>query len=180
MSAESGRPVLRRARTDDIPELIEVAGRSFYDAYIPYDDPGEIENYVREHFTPAYFQGLIDEPGRWCDVLTLDDEIVGYLVLKDGPPPDIVATDRPLELARIYLRADDVGKGYGQVLMRRAFELAHDEGFSSLWLLVYRKNTSAQAFYSRYGFEEVGVIDFLFGGRIYKDPIMVATVPPTE
>lgn len=180
MAAPRSQPELRAATSGDIPELIDVAGRSFYDAYIPYDDPDEIRDYVREHFTPEYFRGLIDAPNRWVDVLTVEGDVSGYLVMQQSDAPDIVDADNPLELARLYLRSEDVGRGYGRTLMARAFEIARAGGFSALWLLVYRQNTAAQAFYTRYGFEEVGVVDFWFGGRVYKDPIMVAPVLPAR
>ena len=34
------------------------------------------------------------------------------------------------------------------------------------------------AFYQRFGFAQVGVSEFLFGGQVYVDPIYAAPVPP--
>ena len=51
------------------------------------------------------------------------------------------------------------------------------QGAGTLWLGVYDRNVRAVEFYRRFGFAQVGVSEFLFGGRIYSDPIYAAAVP---
>jgi diamine N-acetyltransferase len=49
-------------------------------------------------------------------------------------------------------------------------------GAQTLWLGVYDRNVRAVSFYERFGFTKVGGREFLFGGRVYIDPIYAAAV----
>jgi diamine N-acetyltransferase len=106
--------------------------------------------------------------------------LVGYLLAKISEPPPCVTGPAPLELARLYLRADTIGAGLGAEFMRALFDEARRRGRETLWLVVYSGNTKAREFYRRWGFSDAGVKDFRFGGQTYADPVMAAAVPPAN
>lgn len=83
-----------------------------------------------------------------------------------------------MELARLYLRQSVIGKGYGKALMQAVHAVARRARCQTVWLGVYDRNAHARNFYMRWGFVDVGTKDFLFGGKLYADPIMAAPVPP--
>jgi ribosomal protein S18 acetylase RimI-like enzyme len=170
---------LRDATPADVPALVELAGTTFYDAYKEFDDPEELRDYRDTHLTPDYFRDAIRAPDSHVEVLTDGEQLIAYLLLKDAPGPDFVQGRRPLELARLYLRHNRTGQGFGQRLMERVFAFARKRGFDYIWLQVYDRNVSAIRFYERFGFQQRGVADFRFAGRIYKDPVMVASVTQT-
>lgn len=99
------------------------------------------------------------------------DEAVIRLARRD----DIEA---PIELARLYLREEALGKGLGAAFMRAAHAEARRQGCQTLWLGVYDRNVRAREFYRRSGFADVGTKEFLFGGLSYADPVMAAPVRP--
>jgi GNAT superfamily N-acetyltransferase len=103
--------------------------------------------------------------------------LVGYFQVRASPPPPCVTGPAPLELARLYLRADTIGTGLGAQLMRAAFAEARRRGCRTMWLVVYSGNARAREFYRRWGFSDVGLKDFHFGGQVYADPVMAAAVP---
>lgn len=169
---------LRDARHADLPLLVELAGVAFYEAYIEFDDADEIREYVEKNFTPDYFAEAIRDARTRLEVLADSARLHGYLLLRDCAGPAFVGGNRPLELARLYLRGDQKGRGYGRRLIERVFAVAEQGRFDCIWLQVYDRNVAAMNFYRRFGFEERGLLDFMFAGRIYKDPVMVARVSP--
>lgn len=58
-------------------------------------------------------------------------------------------------------------------------EEARRLGAATLWLSVYDRNVRAVTFYERFGFTRVGGKEFLFGGRVYIDPVYAAPVRNT-
>uniref|UniRef100_UPI00197B6D86 GNAT family N-acetyltransferase n=1 Tax=Piscinibacter defluvii TaxID=1796922 RepID=UPI00197B6D86 len=168
--------VLRYATAQDAPELAEFAAKAFSDTYRDLDDPKDIADYVAEHFNvPAVTSVLRDEA---CTTLlaTLAGKIVGYAVLKSAEPPACVAGPKPIELARLYVGDDFLGQGLGSQVMRAVHAEARRQSSKTLWLGVYDRNVRAVAFYERSGFRKVGGKEFLFGGRIYVDPIYSSRV----
>jgi len=61
--------------------------------------------------------------------------------------------------------------------MRASLREARSRDCQTLWLSVYAENRNAGAFYAAMGFVEIGTRDFLFGGRIYNDPVMCRAIP---
>jgi ribosomal protein S18 acetylase RimI-like enzyme len=61
--------------------------------------------------------------------------------------------------------------------MLAARTVARARQCKTIWLGVYDRNVRALEFYRKFGFTQVGGKEFTFGGRIYIDPIMSASVP---
>jgi diamine N-acetyltransferase len=53
-------------------------------------------------------------------------------------------------------------------------------GADALWLLVYRINERALAFYRKQGFVAVGTHPYHFGGEVHDDIVMVRMLPSHE
>lgn len=170
-------PTIRHATPEDATLLASFAAQAFSDTYRGLDDPQEIADYVDEHFQPGIMAGVIGDPA--CTVLLawVGEQLAGYAILKAEPAPDCVAGPAPLKLWRIYLGSGFIGQGVGARLMRAVQEQARQRGAQTLWLGVYDRNLRAVEFYKRFGFAQVGGKEFLFGGRIYIDPIYAAAVP---
>ena len=168
---------IRSATPDDIAELAAMAAQAFRDTYGDTDDPAEIEDYVTTQLTPAYFATHVASPESSVLLATCSGELLGYAVVTQSLPPECVRGESPVELARFYLHRDAKGKGHGAVLMRAVHAAARRFGATTIWLGVYDRNARAREFYRRWGFVDVGTKDFLFGGRIYADPVMCGPVP---
>lgn len=168
--------VVRRATREDVEALVPFARQAFRDAYRLLDEPQDIEDYVLRHFTLASFGALLEDARSTLLVATAAGQLTGYAHVACTAAPACVAGPRPIELARIYLRHDVVGRGYGAVLMNAVFAEARRRRCRTIWLGVYDRNVRAREFYRRWGFVDVGTKEFLFGGRSYADPVMAAAV----
>ena len=171
---------VRRALPNDAPALAAFASKAFSDAYRGLDDPNEIADYVEEHFNVEAVAELIGDRAATTLLAEFGPQLVGYAVLKSADVPGCVAGTKPIELARLYLGAEFVGKGIGARLMLAVHAEARRLGAATLWLSVYGRNVRAVTFYERFGFTRVGGKEFLFGGRVYIDPVYAAPVRNTR
>lgn len=131
---------------------------------------------MAEHFPPDVMAGVIADPACVVLLARLGNELAGYAVMRDKPAPDCVSGEAPLQLWRLYLDQRFIGQGLGARLMAAVQAQARQRGARTLWLGVYDRNVRAVAFYERFGFAQAGTSEFLFGGRIYSDPIYTAPV----
>jgi GNAT superfamily N-acetyltransferase len=171
---------IRHATPEDAATLAAFAAQAFTDTYRDLDDAQEIADYVAGHFQPEVMAGVIQDPACTTLLAIVGERLAGYAILRAAPAPACVTGPAPLELWRIYLGAGFIGQGLGSRLMAAVHGQARRHGARTLWLGVYDRNLRAVEFYQRFGFAQVGVKEFLFGGRVYADPIYAAAVPMEE
>jgi len=167
---------LRHASIEDASALAAFASKAFSDTYRGIDDPDEIAEYVAEHFNPEAVTKIIRDRVSTTLLAEIASQLVGYAVLKSVEAPSCVTGAKPIELARFYLDKEFIGKGIGASLMLLVHAEALRLGARTLWLSVYDRNVRAVSFYERFGFTRVGGKEFLFGGRVYIDPVYSAPV----
>lgn len=168
---------IRPAVEADVDVLVALAAGTFRATYREICDAGEIEDYIREHFTPQEVATWIDDDRTL--VAELDRRPAGYAVLSREQAPACVAGPAPVQLWRIYLSEAAQGRGHGASLLHACLDEALSMGGRTVWLGVYDRNVRAVAFYQRQGFRQVGTRDFAFGGRIYRDPVMARAIDLT-
>jgi putative acetyltransferase len=85
-------------------------------------------------------------------VADLDGEVVGTVAVrpKEG---------RTCEIKRLYLRADQRGRGFGKALYAHAEAFARARGYDRIWLDSSRRFTRAHELYERNGFVLVAHVD---------------------
>lgn len=170
---------IRLAHADDAASLARFATQAFTDTYRDLDKAEDIADYCAEHFQPAVLAEVIADPACATFLAHVGEQLAGYAIVRDKPPPPCV-TGAATQLWRLYLDQAFIGQKLGARLMQQAQAEARRRGAATLWLGVYDRNVRAIEFYRRFGFTQVGVSEFLFGGVIYADPIYAAPVPPAE
>lgn len=166
---------LRPACADDAATLAAFAAQAFTDTYRDLDDAQDIADYCAEHFQPEVMAGVIADPACITTLAWVGEVLAGYAIVRSKAPPDCVSGPA-VQLWRLYLGQGFIGQKLGARLMQAAQAQARQRGAATLWLGVYDRNVRAVEFYRRFGFAQVGVSEFLFGGRIYSDPIYAAAV----
>lgn len=168
---------IRHARPDeDAAELAQLAATAFWDTYRDIDDPEDIASYVAEHFSADEMAAVMRGAGTTTLVAEVNGELAGYAILKWSDVPPCVAGPQAIELARFYLAQRFIGQKHGLRLMQAVHAEARLQGAQTLWLGVYDRNLRAVRFYERFGFANVGGKEFLFGGKVYVDPIYAMAV----
>jgi ribosomal protein S18 acetylase RimI-like enzyme len=169
--------LIRPATPADVERLCALATHTFRETYRTISDPDEIEDYVRDAFTPEAVAGWLCEADARTLLALLDAGPVGYARVRRGATPACVQGPAPAELQRLYLDAGSHGQGHGAALMRACMASARELGARTFWLSAYEENRRALAFYAGWGFVKVGTRPFEFGGRIYADPVFQRALP---
>lgn len=123
-------PTLRNAQEADFDTLVAL----------------ERDTFVSDRMSPRQWRFHLDNPHARVRVLQLDAEICGASVL---------FYRRGSGIARLYSMAvarAQRGRGFGELLLCDAIDLARDRGAKEMRLEVREQNASARRLYERHGF----------------------------
>ena len=176
----SGAPgssiVLRRATPADAARLSAFAATAFSDTFAGENRPEDMAAYVVEAFGEPVQRVELTDPQCTVFVAERDSEIVGYVMLRDGPPPSCVHDTSAIEIARLYAGQRWIGAGIGALLMQRCLVEAASRGRRTIWLGVWERNVRAIGFYQRWNFAIVGSQSFQLGSDRQNDRVMARRV----
>ena len=167
---------VRRGEAGDQVTLAPFAERTFRDTYGADNEPAFLDAYVREHFQPSVLAAELADPD--VTFLLLEDQgtMVGYSVIHSGQTHPTVTAERPMQLTRIYVDRTHIGSGIGSRLIERCLAEAAAQAHDVVWLGVWERNQRAIAFYERWGFRQVGEMQFDFGGELQRDVVLARPV----
>lgn len=162
--------VYRRGHPGDADALSAMAQQSFIEAFGPLYTPADLDAFLGSAMSPQAFATQLVDPDYRFRLATIEDQPIGYAKLGpqyfDGHPADAAC------LHQLYVLGAHHGDGAGRRLMDWALDTARNEGRSEMLLSVYVDNHRARAFYTRYGFAEVGRYIFMVGERADDDRIL--------
>lgn len=155
----------RQAIVADAERLSRFAASVFEETFAGTYDPPDMEEYLREAFSPAVQAAEIADPAVSIFIADRRNEIVGYAQLTDDPGGS------QMELSRIYLDPGQRGTGLGLRLLQVALEECVRRR-RRVWLSVWHRNERAIAFYRKHGFSVCGETGFEWGDGIEKGLVM--------
>ena len=103
---------------------------------------------------------------------SLENEVIGYLKINCDSAQTEQKTANSIEIERIYLLKEFLGKNIGQLLLEHAFQIAREKGNENVWLGVWEENKRAIRFYQKNGFEEFDKHIFMLGEDAQTDILM--------
>ncbi|MBY0314247.1 MAG: GNAT family N-acetyltransferase [Bdellovibrionales bacterium] len=154
---------IRPVTLTEIPLLCDLCRRTFHETFSPTNTELNMRVYMDTYFTPQKLEGELKDPKRSIFMAWVENQPVGYFNMYDGPVEACVKSERPIELARIYVDRAWQGKGVAQALMSKALEVARSKNKNGVWLGVWENNPRAQAFYLKNNFNKVGSHIFQMG-----------------
>lgn len=162
----------------DLPELADVAARTFPLACPPSATPENIAAFVAGNFSQQRFGDYLADPDRVVLAARDGGRIMGYAMLIRGLPDDddlaqAVALRPAIELSKMYVSPEGHGAGVAAALMTAAVQHAGDLAAKCMWLGVNQLNRRAQRFYTKHGFTINGTKTFRLGAAIENDYVMV-------
>jgi diamine N-acetyltransferase len=163
---------IREAGPRDAASLADLSARTFKSAYRSKLSERELDDYVAATFSLGRLQDELNDPACRFLIAHEGGMPVGYALLRSGDPPAGVTGPEPMELARIYLIEEVIGKGYGTALMEACLKAARENGHMTIWLGVWDANNRAIRFYEKWGFTVVGSLAFEFGDELQTDLVM--------
>jgi ribosomal protein S18 acetylase RimI-like enzyme len=162
----------------DLPELADVAARTFPLACPPSVTPENVVAFIDENLSEARLRDYLTDPDRAVLVARDGGRIVGYVMLIRCVPDDDdvqqAVTLRPaVEVSKMYVLPDSHGAGISAALMTAALQRAIGLDAKCVWLGVNQHNQRAQRFYAKHGFNINGTKTFRLGTGIENDYVMV-------
>ena len=147
---------IRRARPDDASLITDIGASTFEASFGADNRLEDMEQYLSLSFSKAHIEAQLADPSSIFLLAYEDCKAVGYVMLRVSKKPISVAGTKPVELARLYVDEEIIGKGYGSALMNSCLEKAKKNGYRTIWLGVWQKNLRAIRFYEKWGFKKVG------------------------
>jgi GNAT superfamily N-acetyltransferase len=143
-------------RKVDVAETAALAqfGETCFRETFAYLFPEEaMDEVCQRAFAPAMIGPLI-EHGAW--VAQAEEGWRGYLALSPAPCPVAGLPEPHLELSRLYVTTPWHGTGVSDALMEAFLTEATARGTRAVWLEAFQGNPRALAFYTRWGFQDLG------------------------
>ena len=166
-------PLLIRFATKDDAELIaDLSIKTFYDSFIDQNSKANMDKFLQEQFTRENLMAEVGSKDNIFFLAYLGGVPVGYTRLRDNNQPQELGNKRALEIARIYVTTDAIGKGVGRLMMKKSLDIAYDMKKEVVWLGVWEHNQRAIDFYSKWGFEKFGTHIFMLGDDPQTDWLM--------
>jgi GNAT superfamily N-acetyltransferase len=166
------RLAIRRGRVEDAGLLSELGARTFSETFAADNTPEDLAAYIATSFNVAQQTAELEDPASLFLIAEVDGHAAGYAMLHDGEPEQGIDGANPIELVRLYVSRDWLGRGIGEGLMRACVDEAQQAGHQTIWLGVWERNGRAQAFYRKWNFRAVGEHMFPLGSDLQRDILM--------
>lgn len=172
---------IRAAGPDDAAAVAALARETFIDTYSEFNTPQDMALHVMRNFGSDIQRREIEDDAISTVVALHDGRLLGYAQGQFSSTPRGVATlqpapSRPWEIRRFYVHRDAHGRGIAQQLMRGVLQQASARGADAVWLGVWSRNSRAQAFYRKSGFEVIGETTFTLGSDPQLDFVMLKPI----
>ena len=169
---------IRRGTVEDAGLLSELGARTFSETFAADNTPEDLAAYIDTSFSVAQLTAELADPASTFLIAEVDGSAAGYARLHDGEAEKGVEGANPVELVRLYVSREWLGRGIGEQLMRACVDEARRAGHETIWLGVWERNPRAQAFYRKWNFRAVGEHMFRLGSDLQRDILMERALEP--
>ncbi|HEY9629803.1 MAG TPA: GNAT family N-acetyltransferase [Coleofasciculaceae cyanobacterium] len=163
---------IRRANPEDAGLLSELGAHTFSETFAADNSPEDLAAYLCASFNPAQQTTELNDPASTFFIAEVGGIAAGYAQLHAGEPAAGVEGPKPIELVRLYVSREWLGRGVGEALMRVCVDRSRQVGHETIWLGVWERNGRAQAFYRKWNFCAVGEHVFHLGSDPQRDILM--------
>lgn len=174
--SETNGPMIRRGTVADAGLLSELGARTFTETFAAENTPEDLASYIGTSFNVARVTAELEDPASIFLIAEVDGRAAGYARLHAGEPAPEIEGAKPIELVRLYVSREWLGRGLGGQLMRACLDQARQAGHETIWLGVWERNPRAQAFYRKWNFRTVGAHVFQLGADKQRDLLMERTL----
>jgi len=167
---------IKRAVEDDATLLATLGSRTFYGAYHKDNTVENMDLYLQDNFSPQKQLDEIRDQNKAFFIAYFSGVPCGYSGIRAVKPPSCVLGPKPIELYKMYIDQNILGKGVGEKLIEACLKEAQNRGFETMWLGVWEKAARARAFYKRWKFVDVGASVYRVGRDLQPDIVMARQV----
>jgi ribosomal protein S18 acetylase RimI-like enzyme len=163
---------IRKISVADLPLLHAISRQTFIETFAEVNTEEDMNQYLSDSFNDERLTSELLNANSEFYFAEIDGQPAGYLKVNFGEAQTDVQDRNTLELERIYVLKDFLGKQVGQILLDKAIQIAKKAKVDYLWLGVWEHNPRAKKFYTKNGFVEFGRHDFWLGSDKQTDLMM--------
>jgi ribosomal protein S18 acetylase RimI-like enzyme len=134
--------------------------------------PENMAKYLNESLSEEKLSAELNDSNSHFYFAIDGDKVIGYLKVNTGSAQTELKEGMALEIERIYVTKEYLGKKVGQLLYEKAIAVAKELNASFVWLGVWEENPRAIAFYKKNGFVEFDKHIFKLGDDEQTDIMM--------
>lgn len=143
---------IRKASLIELAQLQQISRQTFYETFADKNKPEDMAKYLDEAYSPEKLKAELDDPDSEFWFAVLKDNVIGYLKLNFGQSQTELKDPHAVEIERIYVKKEFLGKKVGQLLYEKAIQVAEQRDAEYMWLGVWEENQRAIGFYKKNGF----------------------------
>lgn len=136
----------------DLIQLQKISRQTFSETFSAENREEDMKLYFEKELSAEKLKSELDEKDSQFYFALSRGGVVGYLKLNTGQAQTEIRDSNALEIERIYVLKEFLGKKVGQVLYEKAIEVARQKKFEYVWLGVWEENHRAIHFYKKQGF----------------------------
>ena len=174
--AGRGAFTLRYATREDAALVADISRQTFHDTFAADNTEEDMAKFLSEQFTKGRLMLEVGAPENIFLLAYHENEVAGYAKLREGKKLATLQGTAALEIARLYVVKEYLGKGVGRLLMQASLNIANEQKKEVVWLGVWERNQRAIDFYTACGFQKFDECDFLLGDDMQRDWLMKKTL----
>lgn len=163
---------VQRVTLNDIDQLQKIGKQTFFETFSAENTEENMTKYLQEGFSIEKLTAELENKNSELYFAILDGNIIGYLKLNFGQSQTELKDNKALEIERIYVLKDFYGKYVGQLLFRKAMDIARQKSVNYVWLGVWEENQRAINFYKKNNFVVFDKHIFKLGNEEQTDIMM--------
>jgi len=160
---------MRIATASDVPILASLGRETFSETFSSSNTEENMRLYIEKTFSEETIAVEWSNKSNVFFLAEIGNCPIGYAKLSKAHKPAQLVSCNGIELERLYVKKDAIGKGVGQSLMQKCIEYARTHGHDVMWLGVWENNTRALTFYNNFGFERFSEHIFMLGNDQQTD-----------
>ena len=164
--------ILRIADHRDAGLIADLSRKTFYDAIGPFNTHENMDKFMNVQFNREKLMAEVGRPDHIFLLAYHNDIVAGYACMRETEIPEAVKDIPSIEIGRIYVEQEGIGKGIGSALMQRCIDIAKEKNKKVIWLGVWEHNPNAYQFYLKWGFERFSEHIFMLGDDPQTDWLM--------
>ena len=167
---------IRSATAADAHIIAEMGHRLVAAAHANALPATDMNRYLNRAFNVFQVKDELRQPDNCFYLAEENQNVAGMVKISAGFPPVAGLGQRPVELSRLYLNPNWIGKGVGTALVQHVLSQAKSTGHDICWLMVWTGNHRAIKFYRRWRFAIADKINFPTGHSNLPAYLMLRTI----
>ena len=163
---------IHQIHIEQVETLLEMAKSTFVNYFENTTNLENLEHYVEKSFTIDKIKSELENQLSQFFFVKFENQNVGYLKVNFAAAQTELQDSQSLEIERIYIIEDFIGKNAAQALFLKAFEIAKLNQLQYIWLGVWEHNKRALRFYEKLNFKVFSQHVFMMGSEPQTDLLM--------